>query len=104
MLHFQVKDKRSKIRNCQPPKFFLNSHCDVLPWESLTDCLTLLLLDPGSSIYYLRILLLSLVMTTYLLILFLEFTSTHWFKNQSLPRSIISVLLLGYLSQVLICW
>lgn len=32
-----------------------------------------------------------------------RFSSTHWFKNQSLPRSIISVLLLGYMSQVLIC-
>lgn len=32
-----------------------------------------------------------------------RFSSTYWFKNQSLPRSIISLLLLGYMSQVLIC-
>lgn len=31
-----------------------------------------------------------------------RFSSTHWFKNQSIPRPIISVLLLGYMSQVLI--
>lgn len=32
-----------------------------------------------------------------------RFCSTHWFKNQSLARFIISVLLLGYMSQVLSC-
>lgn len=32
-----------------------------------------------------------------------RFSSTHWFKNQSLPRSIISVPLLGNMSGVLIC-
>lgn len=77
MLHFQVKQKGSKIQNCQLPKLCLNSHCDVLPWESLPGCLTPLLLDPGSSIYYLLILLLSLVMTTYLLILFLAGFPAH---------------------------
>lgn len=98
MLHAQVKEKRSKIQNCQPSKLFFNSHCDVQPGKACQTFkqFTSLLLDPSSSICYLPILLLSLVMTTYLIALFLADSSAHIGSeiNHFLDPSLLSALLL----------
>lgn len=104
MLHFQVKEKSSKIQNCQPTKLpKLSLWCIALgkpdrlfntfiawSWE-----LNLLFTDPSPVTGHDHV-------SAY--IIPSRFSSTHWFKNQSCLRSVISVLLLGYVSQVLICW